>query len=131
MAPHRHRTSLVAGLLLVPIVAGGFLLQEPPARANARLFDQVVSIVSRQYVDSIKGSELLARAARGLVKELEDPYTELFSPRESEEFSLGTNGRYGGTGMQLEEEEDADRPASHCVRRSAGQACRLTRAPDR
>jgi carboxyl-terminal processing protease len=106
MAPHRHRTPLVATLLLVPIVAGGFLLQEPPVRANVRLFDQVVRIVSQQYVDSIKSSELLARAARGLVKELQDPYTELFSPKESEEFSLGTNGRYGGTGMQLDEEED-------------------------
>jgi carboxyl-terminal processing protease len=106
MAPHRHRTPLAAALLLVPIVAGGFLLQEPPARANARLFEQVVSIVSRQYVDSIQSSELLARAARGLVKELQDPYTELFSPRESEEFALGTNGRYGGTGMQLDDEDE-------------------------
>jgi len=106
MAPPRHRTPLAAALLLVPIVAGGFLLQEPPSRANVRLFEQVVSLVSRQYVDSIQSTELLARAAHGLVKELQDPYTELFSPRESEEFSLGTNGRYGGTGMQLEEEEE-------------------------
>lgn len=104
-SPSRHRTSLVAGLLLVPIVAGGFLLQAPPQRANARLFDQVVSLVSQRYVDSLQGTELLARAARGLVKELEDPYTELFSPRESEAFARGTGGRYGGTGMQLDEEE--------------------------
>lgn len=102
----RHRTPLVAALLLVPIVAGGFLLQEPPARANVRLFDQVLSLVSRQYVDTLRSSELFARAARGLVKELQDPYTELFSPSESEVFARGTNGRYGGTGMQLEEEED-------------------------
>jgi carboxyl-terminal processing protease len=102
----RHRTTLVATLLLVPIVAGGFLLQDPPARANARLFDQVLSLVSRQYVDTISSTELMSRAARGLVKELHDPYTELFTPRESEEFSRGTNGRYGGTGMLLGEEEE-------------------------
>ena len=102
----RHRTTLVAGLLLVPIVAGGFLLQEPPKRANARLFEQVLSLVSRQYVDTLPNSELLTRTARGLVKELQDPYTELFSPRESEEFGRATGGRYGGTGMLLEEEED-------------------------
>src|SRR5919204_5040910 len=76
----RHRTSLVAALLLVPIVAGGFLLQEPPTRANAKLFEQVVSLVSRQYVDTLSNSELLSRAAEGLVKELHDPYTELFTP---------------------------------------------------
>ena len=102
----RHRTTLVAGLLLVPIVAGGFLLQEPPKRANARLFEQVLSLVSRQYVDTLPNSELLTRTARGLVKELQDPYTELFSPKESEEFGRATGGRYGGTGMLLEEEED-------------------------
>lgn len=102
----RHRTPLVAALLLVPIVAGGFLLQEPPARANGRLFEQVLSLVSRQYVDTIQSNELMARAAMGLVKELQDPYTELFSPRESEEFARGTNGRYGGTGMVLDEEDE-------------------------
>lgn len=102
----RHRTTLVAALLLVPIVAGGFLLQEPPPRANARLFEQVLSLVSRQYVDTVATGELLARAARGLVNELHDPYTELLSPSESEEFARGTNGRYGGTGMLLGEEAD-------------------------
>lgn len=100
----RHRTTFVAALLLVPIVAGGFLLQEPPARANARLFEQVLSLVSRQYVDTLNNSELLSRAARGLVRELHDPYTELLSPRESDEFARGTNGRYGGTGMLLGED---------------------------
>ena len=102
----RHRTTLAATLLLVPIVAGGFLLQEPPQRANARLFDQVLSLISRQYVDTLASTELLSRAARGLVKELHDPYTELFTPRESDEFSRGTNGRYGGTGMLLGEDDD-------------------------
>src|SRR5687767_10848556 len=102
----RHKTPFVAVLLLIPIVAGGFLLQEPPSRANARLFEQVLALVSRQYVDTIQSNELLARAAKGLVKELQDPYTELFSPQESEEFSRGTNGRYGGTGMLLEEEDE-------------------------
>jgi carboxyl-terminal processing protease len=102
----RQRTTVVAALLLVPIVAGGFLLQEPPPRANARLFEQVLSLVSRQYVDTVAAGELMSRAARGLVNELHDPYTELFSPTESEEFARGTNGRYGGTGMLLGEEED-------------------------
>jgi carboxyl-terminal processing protease len=102
----RNRTTIVAALLLVPIVAGGFLLQEPPTRAGAKLFEQVYSLVSRQYVDTLKSSDLLARAARGLVKELHDPYTELLSPRESDEFARGTNGRYGGTGMLLGEDEE-------------------------
>ncbi|HEX7937583.1 MAG TPA: S41 family peptidase [Gemmatimonadaceae bacterium] len=102
---NRNRTPFAAALLLIPIVAGGFLLQEPPVRAGARLFDQVATLVARSYVDSIGAADIMSRAARGLVKELRDPFTELFSPKESEEFSRGTNGRYGGTGMLLGEEE--------------------------
>ena len=41
----RFRTAAAATLLVVPIVAGGFLLQERPARANALLFDQVMTLV--------------------------------------------------------------------------------------
>ena len=102
---NRYRTPLAAALLFIPIVAGGFLLQEPPVRVGARLFDQVATLVARSYVDSIGSADIMSRAARGLVKELRDPFTELFSPKESEEFSRGTNGRYGGTGMLLGEEE--------------------------
>ncbi|HVZ78790.1 MAG TPA: S41 family peptidase [Gemmatimonadaceae bacterium] len=101
----RFRTAAVTTLLLVPIVAGGFLLQEPPARANARLFEQVMSLVSNQFVDTLPNSEIFTRAAKGLVRELNDPYTELFTPKESDAFSRGTGGRYGGTGMLLGEDQ--------------------------
>jgi carboxyl-terminal processing protease len=100
----RARTAAVTTLLLVPIVAGGFLLQEPPVRANARLFDQVRTLITSQYVDSIKDAQVFEKAARGLVRELNDPYSELLSPKESESFNRSTNGRYGGTGMLLDEQ---------------------------
>src|SRR6185503_2019099 len=100
----RARTAAVTTLLLVPIVAGGFLLQEPPVRANARLFDQVRSLITSQYVDSIKDAQVFEKAAHGLVRELNDPYSELLSPKESESFNRSTNGRYGGTGMLLDEQ---------------------------
>ena len=99
------RTAAVTTLLLVPIVAGGFLLQAPPVRASARLFDQVKTLVETRYVDSVPDPELFEKAARGLVRELNDPYSELFTPKESETFNRSTNGRYGGTGMLLEEQK--------------------------
>ncbi len=102
---NRYRTPLTAVLLVIPIVAGGFLLQEPPLRVGARLLSQVTTLVERNYVDSLAPVDIMSRSARGLVKELRDPFTELFSPQESEEFARGTNGRYGGTGMLLAEEE--------------------------
>ncbi len=119
----RIRTAAAATLLVIPIVAGGFLLQEPPVRANATLFDQVLSIVSRQYVDSVPTSAAYEKAARGLVKELHDPYSELLSPKESEDFSRGTNGRYGGTGMYIGEQQGAivvDRVFPHTPAEEAG-----------
>jgi carboxyl-terminal processing protease len=42
------------------------------------------------------------------VRELNDPYSELLTPRESDSFNRSTNGRYGGTGMLLEQQVGAD-----------------------
>src|SRR6185312_11508611 len=99
----RFRTAAAATLLVIPIVAGGFLLQEPPVRQNAQLLEQVMSIVQRQYVDTVPTSAVFEKAARGLVRELNDPYSELLSPKASEDFNRSTGGRYGGTGMLLNE----------------------------
>src|ERR671914_1356138 len=99
----RSRTAATTALLLVPIVAGGFLLQEVPVRQSARLFDQVFSLVTDRYVDSVPPAAAYERAARGLVEQLDDPYSELLAPTAREEFARGTNGRYGGIGMLLEE----------------------------
>ena len=101
------RTAAVTTLLVVPIVAGGFLLQEPPTHATARLFNEVVSIVSSQYVDTVSADNLFDKAATGLVRELNDPYSELLSPTARADFDRGTGGRYGGTGMYLQELQDA------------------------
>ena len=97
----RFRTAAVATLLVVPIVAGGFLLQEPPAKANAVLFEQVFQLVRGAYVDSMPLGAEYEKAAKGLVRELNDPYSELLPPKESEDFNRATGGRYGGTGMSI------------------------------
>ena len=101
----RPRTAAVASLLLLPMIAGGFLIQQAPSRGTPRLFDQVLSIVASRYVDSLQGSEVFEKAAKGLVRELNDPYSELLAPRQTEEFNRSTGGRYGGVGMLLEEQK--------------------------
>ncbi len=98
------RTAATTTLLFVPIVAGGFLLQEPPAHASARLFEQVMSLVASRYVDTLPANDIYAKAAAGLVQQLRDPYSQLFSPKASADFARGTGGRYGGTGMLLGED---------------------------
>ena len=97
----RSRKAAIASLLLLPVLAGGFALQARSTRGGAQLLDQVLTFVALRYVDTLDAQALYEKAARGLVKELGDPYTELFTPKQMEEFSRNTNGRYAGIGMQI------------------------------
>ena len=101
----RPRTAAAASLLFIPLVAGGFLLQKGPVPATPRLFDQVISIVANRYVDSLQGGAIFEKAAHGLVRELNDPYSELLAPKQNDEFNRSVGGRYGGVGMLLEEQK--------------------------
>src|SRR3982751_6781426 len=102
----RRRSALLAAVLL-PAVAGGFLYQNRATTDGARVLDQVLQLVSTRFVDTVSQGALYEKAARGLVKELNDPYSELFSPKELASFSQQTNGKYAGIGMQIEEQQGA------------------------
>ncbi|MBL0170836.1 MAG: S41 family peptidase [Gemmatimonadaceae bacterium] len=97
----RTRKAAVASLLLLPLLAGGFALQARATRGGAQLLDQVLTFVALRYVDTLDAQALYEKAARGLVKELADPYTELFTPKQMAAFSRNTGGRYAGIGMQI------------------------------
>ena len=97
----RSRKAALASLFLLPVLAGGFALQARATRGGAQLLDQVLTFVALRYVDTLDAQSLYEKAARGLVKELNDPYTELFTPKQLEEFSRATNGRYAGLGMEI------------------------------
>ena len=102
---NRIRTAVVAGVIIVPLVAGGFVVQERAATEGARLFGQVLDIVSSRFVDTVSAGTLYEKAARGLVTQLQDPYSELLSPSQLKSFNSNTGGRYGGLGMQIEEQQ--------------------------
>ncbi|HUQ17983.1 MAG TPA: S41 family peptidase [Gemmatimonadaceae bacterium] len=90
-------------LLSVPFLAGGFVVQQKEAADGARLLDQVLTIVAGRFVDSVGAATLYEKAARGLVRELNDPYSVLLSPKELATFNAQTGGRYGGVGMEIGE----------------------------
>ena len=102
----RIRKAAVVGAALVPLVAGGFIVQERAARDGARLFGQVLDLVNARFVDTVDAAGLYEKAARGLVQQLQDPYTELLSPKQLAAFNTTTGGRYGGLGMQIEEQKE-------------------------
>lgn len=100
----RIRKAALAAVLLVPLTTGAFVLQDRSAREGGRLFGQVLDLVSERYVDSVNASDLYEKAARGLVSQLQDPYSELMSPKDLRQFNTNTAGRYGGLGMRIEEQ---------------------------
>ena len=98
----RLRMAAVAAAAFVPVVAGGFILQARETRDGARLFDQVLGLVSERFVDTVGTGALYEKAARGLIGQLQDPYSELYTPKQLAEFQQNTGGRYAGLGMQIE-----------------------------
>jgi len=102
MRPSR-RTALI-GVILVPAIAGAFVVQDRASREGVRLFSQVLDLVNSRFVDSVNTADLYEKAARGLVTQLQDPYSELMSPKQLTQFNTNTAGRYGGIGMRIEEQ---------------------------
>jgi carboxyl-terminal processing protease len=99
-----RRTLIIVTLSAVPVLAGGWMLQSRSGREGAQLLGQVMQLVNERFVDTVQAPDLYEKAARGLVKELNDPYTELFTPKQIADFSRQTNGRYGGIGMEITEQ---------------------------
>ncbi|MHB1312621.1 MAG: hypothetical protein ACYC3L_11455, partial [Gemmatimonadaceae bacterium] len=100
-----RKAALTLVVVVVPLLVGGFVIQERSTRDGVRLFEQVMSIVGDRFVDSVGANALYEKAARGLLKELKDPYTELYTPKQLEAFNTTTGGFYGGVGMLIEEQE--------------------------
>jgi carboxyl-terminal processing protease len=106
----RSRKIALIGALCVPVIAGGFIIQSRAQRGGGLLLEQVMSLVGERYVDTIPTPDVFEKAARGLVKELNDPYSELFTPKDVKQFESKTGGRYGGLGMLIAED-----PQTHFI----------------
>jgi carboxyl-terminal processing protease len=105
------RAVVAFAILAVALVSGGMLMQSGrfrsanAATASARLLDEVMARVQHDYIDSLPRSELLQRAASGLVLELEDPYSALLSPERFRRVREQTTGQYAGLGLELDQRE--------------------------
>ncbi|MFN0177703.1 MAG: S41 family peptidase [Gemmatimonadales bacterium] len=104
----RRNLASAAIALALPLVGGAFLLQSRQPADGARLFSQVLQRIEENAVDSIARAAIFERAARGLLKNLNDPYADLYSPEELASFQRNTlRNNYGGVGMQIENQEGA------------------------
>ncbi len=104
----KRRLAILGGLFLaVPLVAGAFFRQTPLPADGLRLFSQVLQRIQDNAVDSVSKSDLYEKAARGLIKNLKDPYADLYSPAELASFQRNTlRNNYGGLGMQIERQDE-------------------------
>jgi carboxyl-terminal processing protease len=100
--------ALVAGLVTVAFLTGGWLKRAEPAAsasdvyAQARLFEDMLAAVRAHYVDSISETELYFRATSGTVDHLRDPYSVLLVGEAYKRFTERLHGVEDGIGLQLD-----------------------------
>ncbi len=95
---------------MVAFVSGGWLLQrgvagESSAFQQARILEEVLNRISRDYVDQRPADELYRMAVDGLLRELGDPHTAFMSAEEYNNLRIQTTGEYGGLGIQIAERD--------------------------
>jgi len=102
----RSRIAVMGTAVVLPVLVGGFMLQRGEATDAARLFAQVFARVAADAVDSLAPDAMYEKAARGLVRGLNDPYADLYSPQELASFSRNSLGNaYGGVGLLIENQQ--------------------------
>lgn len=60
-----------------------------------------VDAIARMHMDEFNDSLLWEAAIDGLIASLDDPYAELFTPEEADEWEEATTGNYSGIGLQI------------------------------
>lgn len=102
----KHRWGLISAVVVLSLASGGFLLQRTVERTMALsgdgLFSNVMSHVSRFYVDSIPQDSLYRNATEGMLQELQDPYSVLLTGESYRELTEQTTGNYAGVGIQID-----------------------------
>jgi carboxyl-terminal processing protease len=102
---HHLRKAGFAAALAITFVMGGFILPDRSTMSGPGLFRDVVTLVSTRYIDTLDVSQVYQRAAEGLVNQLGDPYAQLYSPDDLEEFTMVYEGHYAGVGMMIESQQ--------------------------
>jgi carboxyl-terminal processing protease len=106
----RQRWGVIGVVAVLSFLSGGWLLQRGVASGGnvyqqARLFDDVLGHVNAYYVDSIGESQLYDQAARGMLEQLNDPYSVLLTGDDYRMLSEHTSGNYAGLGIQIDVRE--------------------------
>jgi len=98
-------TLILALALLVPSVSAQDrgTSQRPSTRRpeEAEVITDAIRAISRMHMQEFSDSMLWEAAIDGLIASLDDPYAELFTAVESQQWEEETTGNYSGIGLQI------------------------------
>ena len=105
-----------AGFFCAQNFKGKENLKEEPVKENLNLskeafdlslFWEAVEILKKDFYkkENLKPKEMLYGAIKGMVKSLDDPYTEFFKPDEAQKFLEDIEGEFGGIGAEIGKEK--------------------------
>jgi carboxyl-terminal processing protease len=93
--------------LTAAVVVGGFALISDHVQAGGEKFysdlirlDKVVTKINENYVEDVSSEELVDAAISG-IRNILDPHTAYFSPKDYEDLKVSTEGEFGGLGIQI------------------------------
>jgi carboxyl-terminal processing protease len=105
------RTKICLGILVVAVFVLGFMAGAQGNRIvkNAegqevyeylKTFSDVIDIVKKNYVDSVKDRDLIYAGIKGMVESL-DPHSSFLTPEMYKEMQTDTKGQFGGIGVEI------------------------------
>ncbi len=105
--PRRTLLAVLSGCLLGVLLAATWFwysgqsrqVADLPAK-DARLLAEVIDRIKDDYVDSTDRHELMSKAIRGMVGEL-DPHSAFMDAEEFEDLRIATEGNYSGIGVEV------------------------------
>ena len=91
------------GLLLIPTTMAA---QTGPDESSGDppqvdILASAVDAIAQMHMDTFSDSTLWEAAIDGIIRALDDPYAEVFTPQEAEAWEEDTTGNYSGIGLQI------------------------------
>jgi len=97
-------STVTASILLVSNAQADNVYNKPirdTSKLKAYLkFTNIVSIIEEQYVDELNTSDIIDKALKGLLTNL-DAHSSFMDAKESKELQVQTNGEFGGLGISV------------------------------
>ena len=105
------RKLLAFALVLVLAAAfAGVTYKTPSANVTLpikelRLFSDIYARIKNNYVEEVADQKLLEGAINGMLREL-DPYSVYLKERSYQDLKIGTSGKFGGLGIEVDMDDD-------------------------